>query len=74
MVPLLGMLERRGLSLSDAEAGGFQELARAAQRCLACMDRNACIRWLKWQGRYGRAPLCPNTAYLERLKERRAAA
>ena len=30
MVPLLGMPEILGLSLSDAEAGGYAELAHAA--------------------------------------------
>jgi hypothetical protein len=71
MVPLLRMLEFRGLSLTDAEAAGFHLLAAAAQRCRRCMDRDACVRWLKWQGRYGRAPLCPNAPYMEELKERR---
>lgn len=70
MVPLLHMLETCGLSLHDAEAAGFRELADAARRCQRCMDRNACVRWLKWRGRYGRYPLCLNSAYLRRLKER----
>jgi Family of unknown function (DUF6455) len=70
MVPLLRMLDFRGLSLSDAEAAGFQELARAAQRCRRCANTAACIRWLKWHGRYGCTPLCPNAGYFERLKER----
>ena len=71
MLPLLRMLEYKNLSLSDAEAGGFQGLAAAAQRCLRCPEKGACIRWLKWHGHYGRAPLCPNAAYMEQLKEQR---
>lgn len=71
MIPLLRMLELRGLSLSDAESGGFEQLAQAAQRCRRCSDTDACIRWLKWRGRHGRAPLCPNAAYIDELKERR---
>ena len=69
MIPLLRMLDFRGLSLSDAKAGGFQDLAAAAQRCQRCADMTACIRWLKWHGRYGYRPACPNSAYFERLKE-----
>jgi hypothetical protein len=71
MVPLLGMLEFKNLSLSDAEAGGFHRLAEAAKRCLRCTERTACIRWLKWRGRYGPAPECLNALYIEELKESR---
>jgi Family of unknown function (DUF6455) len=71
MLPLLRMLDFRGLSLRDAEAAGFHRLAQAAQRCQACPDSTACIRWLKWRGKHGRAPLCPNAPYMEELKERR---
>ena len=70
MVPLLRMLETRGLSLGDAEAAGFPELAEAVQRCRRCADTDACIRWLKWHGRYGRLPLCPNADYFQRLRAR----
>ena len=68
MLPLLRMLEFKQLSLSDAEAGGFRQLREAAKRCLLCAERTACIRWLKWHGRYGRAPTCLNAGYLETLK------
>lgn len=71
MIPFLRMLDFRGLSLTDAEAGGFHRLSEAARRCQRCGDRTACIRWLKWHGRYGRAPLCPNTIYIEELRESR---
>jgi len=70
MVPLLRMLEFKNLSLSDAEAAGFHELAGAAQRCLRCPDATACNRWLKWRGRYGSAPQCLNASYFDWLKER----
>ena len=70
MVPLLRMLETCGLSLHDAEAAGFRELSDAARRCQRCYDRIPCIRWLKWQGKYGRFPLCPNADYLHWLKQR----
>jgi len=70
MLPLLGMLEFNELSLSEAEAAGFRQLGEAAKRCMRCMDRTACIRWLKCRGRYGPAPACPNAGYLEELKWR----
>ena len=70
MIPLLRMLDFRGLSLSDAEAGGFQSLAAAAQRCQRCADMTACIRWLKWHGRFGRHPYCANVRYFEYLRSR----
>jgi hypothetical protein len=69
MLPLFRMLDFRGLSLADAEAAGFHDLAAAAQRCQRCADMSACTRWLKWYGRYGLRPSCPNSGYFERLKE-----
>ena len=71
MIPLLRMLEQRGLSLSDAEAAGFRELGQAARRCQRCTSAIDCVRWLRWQGRSGEAPLCPNGSYLDWLKVRR---
>ena len=71
MLPLLRMLRVQGLSLADAEAGGFGALSEAVQRCRRCGDAAACIRWLKWHGRYGRPPLCPNTGYFDSLNERK---
>ena len=70
MIPLLRMLELRGLSLSDAESGGFQELAQAAQHCNRCTDTDACIRWVKWHGRLGHHPYCANVRYFEYLRSR----
>ncbi len=71
MIPLLAMLEVRGLSLADAEAEGYVGLARAAGRCRICQDADACLRWLKWRGHYGRAPACANTRYIDELKSLR---
>ena len=71
MIPLLGMLELRGLSLADAEAAGYPGLASAAARCRICPDSDACIRWLKWRGHHGPAPACANTRYLDELKSLR---
>ena len=68
MLPLLRMLELKNLSLSDAEASGFRKLEQAAKRCARCTDAMACIRWLKWHGRCGPAPLCVNAAYFEELR------
>lgn len=70
MVPLLRMLDFHGFSLSDAEAGGFEELADAAARCRRCLETNACIRWLKWHGRNGQAPCCLNAGYFHWLRKR----
>ena len=70
MIPLLRMLEFKNLSLGDAEAAGFEQLSGAAQRCLRCLDKSTCTRWLRWQGRYGRAPLCLNADYFDWLKRR----
>jgi hypothetical protein len=70
MLPLLRMLEFNKLSLSDAEARGFRRLGEAAKRCGQCLERTACIRWLKWHGRYGPTPVCLNAAYLAELQQR----
>jgi Family of unknown function (DUF6455) len=70
MIPLLRMLELCGLSLSDAESGGFEELAQAARRCQRCRKKNPCIRWLQWRGRYGEAPACLNSGYFVSLRAR----
>ena len=70
MIPLLRMLEYKNLSLRDAEAAGFHELADAAKRCQRCPDTTACVRWLRWRGAYGRAPWCLNAGYFDWLKER----
>ena len=70
MVPLLGMLESQGLSLRDAEAGGREELALAVRRCQRCVEKVACIQWLEWRGRDGRAPKCTNASYFAGLKAR----
>jgi hypothetical protein len=71
VIPLLAMLEVRGLSLADAEAEGYLGLARAVERCRICQDTDACLRWLKWRGHYGRAPTCANTRYVDELKSLR---
>jgi hypothetical protein len=65
------MLEHWGLSLSDAEAGGFSELGQAARRCQRCVSSTDCIRWLKWHGRSGDPPACANIGYFTTLKVRR---
>ncbi|HEY3073740.1 MAG TPA: DUF6455 family protein [Burkholderiales bacterium] len=70
MIAFFRMLEQYGLSLRDAEAGGYRDLAQAAQHCLHCPDSVACTRWLKWRGRYGRTPLCSNADYFSRLQGR----
>jgi hypothetical protein len=70
MAPFLRMLEVQGLSLGDAEAGGFDGLAEAVQRCSRCLDDDACTQWLEWRGKHGRAPLCRNGAYFHWLRER----
>lgn len=67
MIPLLAMLELRGLSLADAEAEGYPGLALAAARCRACKETDACVRWLKWRGRHGQPPDCANGAYFDAL-------
>lgn len=70
MLPLFRMLDFRGLSLAEAEAGGFQDLAAAAKRCQRCAEMATCIRWMKWHGQYGLRPCCPNSGYFDRLRER----
>jgi hypothetical protein len=72
MLPLLRMLEFKNLSLGNAEAGGFRQLGEAARRCVQCIDRTACIRWLKWHGRHGPAPACANAPYLEELRRQQS--
>lgn len=70
MVPFLHMLEHQGLSLRDAEAAGRAELTLAVRRCKRCVEKVACIQWLDWQGRDGRAPGCTNAEYFATLKAR----
>jgi hypothetical protein len=64
------MLELCGLSLRDAESGGFEELAQAGRRCQRCREKDPCIRWLQWRGHYGEAPACLNSGYFASLKAR----
>ena len=70
MLPLLRILELMNLSLADAEAAGFNRLAEASKRCRRCTDTTACIHWLKWSGRNGRAPECLNASYFEEVRKR----
>jgi hypothetical protein len=68
-LPFFRMLERHGLSVTQAEeAAGREALAAALRRCALCSDRKACARVLAvdW---LGRGPLaCPNAEFFEQAK------
>ena len=67
-LPLSGLLERKGLSLIQAEeAVGTAGLGAAARRCAACGSRQACARALRWGWLGFRAPPCPNAGFFTRL-------
>jgi hypothetical protein len=68
--PFLTVLERHGLSVTQAErAAGREALAAALRRCALCREKKACARALAvvWLGRW--PPACgPNARFLERVK------
>ena len=70
MVPFLGMLERYGLSLRDAEVDGRDEMALAVRRCQRCSEKTTCVHWLEWRGHDGDTPNCMNAVYFASLKMR----
>jgi len=68
--PFFQVLERHGLSVTQAgAAAGREALAAALQRCALCSDRKACARVLAvdW---LGRQPLAcgPNARFFEQVK------
>lgn len=69
-LPFFQVLERHGLSVTQAEeAAGPEALAAALRRCALCSEKNACARALAlvWLGRW--PPACgPNAEFLERMK------
>jgi hypothetical protein len=68
--PFLQVLERHGLSVTQAEeAFGLEAVATAVRRCASCSDRPACARVLAldWLGR--QPPACvPNAGFFEQVK------
>ena len=69
-LPFFQVLERHGLSVTQAEeAAGPEALAAALRRCALCNENKACARALAlvWLGRW--PPACgPNAEFLERVK------
>lgn len=68
--PFFQVLERHGLSFTQAEeAAGREALAAALRRCASCSDRKACARALALDC-FGRRPLAcrPNAQFFERVK------
>jgi hypothetical protein len=68
-LPFFRMLERYGLSVTQAEqAAGKEAFAAALRRCELCRDKKACVRALAADC-LGRGPVaCPNAEYFERVK------
>jgi hypothetical protein len=67
MKRLLAMLRRRGATLPnppDADARA------AVQRCQECRHPALCDELLATPGNGGNRSFCPNTGYIERLRER----
>ena len=69
-LPFFQVLERHGVSVTQAEAAaGREALAAALQRCALCSDRQACARVLAvdWLGR--QPPACgPNAEFFKQVK------
>lgn len=66
--PFFGVLERRGLTLTQAEEiAGFHGVCEAARRCASCGARDACRRALRWGSLGFAAPPCPNAAFFARV-------
>ena len=69
-LPFFQVLERHGLSVTQAEqAAGPEALAAALRRCELCSDRKACARALAldWLGR--QPPACgPNAQFFKLMK------
>jgi hypothetical protein len=61
VLPFFRMVERRGVSLAELEHRPG-DLGRALRRCTNCSERSSCDAWLAGGGR---APSCPNGAYLD---------
>jgi hypothetical protein len=70
LLPFFEVLERHGLSITQAEeAVGHDALAAALRRCALCSDRKGCARVLAvdWLGR--RPPACgPNAEFFAQVK------
>jgi hypothetical protein len=68
-LPFFRMLERYGLSVTQAEqAAGKEAFAAALRRCELCSDKKACARVLAADC-LGRGPLaCPNAEFFEQVK------
>ena len=68
--PFFGALERRGLTLLEAEqAVGVRGVGEAASRCASCGVRDPCLRALRWGWLGFAAPPCPNAAFFARVAE-----
>ena len=61
VLPFFRMVERRGVSLATLEQRPG-DLGRAVRRCTHCSDRARCEEWFAGSGK---APSCPNGAYLD---------
>jgi hypothetical protein len=72
-LPFFQMLERHGLSVTQAEeVAGGEAVATAVRRCALCSDRKACARVLAvdWLGR--QPPACgPNAEFFRQVKAAR---
>jgi hypothetical protein len=68
-LPFFRMLERYGLSVTQAEqAAGKEAFAAALRRCELCSDKKACARVLAADC-LGRGPVaCPNAKYFGQVK------
>lgn len=68
--PFFQVLERHGLSVTQAEeAAGREALAAALRRCALCGEKKACARALALDW-LGRGPLAcgPNAGFFEQVK------
>lgn len=68
-VPFFTMLERRGLTLTQAEeALGIDGLSAGVRRCVLCGEQHACRKSFAFGWLASRPVDCPNEKLLERAK------
>jgi hypothetical protein len=69
------MLKRQGVTIAGVEDYLTLERAcRAARRCAACRDAEACKAWLDRGNGERYDTFCPNAEFIEQLKQKQAQA
>jgi hypothetical protein len=67
------MLQRQGVTIAGVEdSATLEQACRAARRCVACRDAEACRAWLDAGQTEGYEAFCPNREFIDELKAKRA--